>query len=533
MTAPATSGASGDDVLSDEQLAELSARSESLLAMDPAEQQAEVAAAGLEVQRQLSELSGLTDELGGPEAAEAALAEAWAPIVDDVLALEGQELQLGMRSPASAPSGPNIGEGIFAGYLLNGLAVDGVIQQTNRLLPGEPASKAPTATDPITVEATFDKVEVGSKFTHTSKDGVQTDLTTKTVVITCPGPDGSLSADMTLDIGARKGNVGQTGRFVVTAKALLTEDAQPELAEMTTRIEFADFAGGAGKYVDVSISNFGASWKVNRFGGSANDAFLQNAIALGQITGLLLTSVVLRSIGQAIESGRCVQLDGAADPGPKGLQPSATSTITVTSTSKLDGQPTGGTYMATLTDGGASVDPSSSFVAIDAELTYLAPDEVNQSGTVALESRSRRGVGRTTITFDTSAGWKIDQEFQGTRFVGVSCASELGPWTIEYTQSFPEGELSGTFEGTLDPNGTGTFDWTQELVVPGSGRVDIGSSQSPASLVPAGDGFDLSIEGAEFGGLVTGAPGQREVSGQSETVTFQVLPAGDQCAQPG
>lgn len=539
VTEPA---ASGDDVLTDEQIAELVARGEALLAMDPAEQQAELAAAGLEVQRQLSELSGLTDELGGPDAAEAALAEAWAPIIDDVLALEGQELQLGFRSPAAAPSGPTIAEGTFGGYMVNALGVDSIIQSSRRLPPGkvEPlsdprnaADRSRTTTDPqITGTASLDRVDVGTTVSHTSKDGVQTDLTTRSVVTTCPGPDGVLSIEATLDVAARRGRFGQTGRFVVTATSRLSDDARPEFTSMTTRAEFADFSGGKGKYVDVLITNFGTGWEVKRFGGAADDTFLQNTIAIGHMVGLLLNFSLRDAVERSIESGRCVQLDPAATPGPKGLQPSATSTITVTSTSKLDGQPTGGTYMATLTDGGASVDPSSSFVAIDAEVTYLAPDEVNQSGTVALESRSRRGVGKATITFDTSAGWKIDQEFQGTRFVGVSCESELGPWTIEYTRSFPDGELLGTFAGTFDQNRLGTFDWSQELVSP-FGRVDIGSSQRAATLTPTSDGFDLTIQGGDFGGVVTGAPGQQAVSGESDTVTFQVLPAGAECAPPG
>jgi hypothetical protein len=319
---------------------------------------------------------------------------------------------------------------------------------------------------------------------------------------------------------------------LVNATSVLDDDARLTLTGLTTRAEFADFAGGKGKYVDVLISNFGVTWEIKRFGGAANDAFLRDTVLLGQAVGLLLTSALTNAVERAVESGRCVQLDPAANPGPQGLAPSATSTITVSSTSKLDGQPTGGTYMATLTDGGASVDPSSSFVAIDADVTYLAPDQPNQSGTVALESRSRRGVGKATITFGTSAGWKIDQEFQGTRYVGVSCESELGPWSIEYAQSFPDGELLGTFTGMLDPNGIGNFDWSQELVSP-FGRLDIGSSQRPATLTPTADGFELAIQGGNFGGVVTGAPGQQAVGGESGPVTFQVLPAGAECTPAG
>ncbi|HSM66218.1 MAG TPA: hypothetical protein VK860_07930 [Ilumatobacteraceae bacterium] len=474
---------SGDDVLTDEQIAEVIARGEALLAMDPAEQQAEVAAAGLEVQRQLSELSGLTDELGGPEAAEAALAEAWAPIIDDVLALEGTELQLGFRRPASAPSGPSIGEGMFAGYLVNALAVDGIIQSTGNIAPERP-QRGKTPDGLGNAVASIGEVELGLEASHTSDDGVQTDLNTKTVVTTCPAPDGAFSIEATVDVGARKGNVGQTGRIVVTITGRLTDDARLGPTDTTTRTEFADFGGGKGKYIDLTYktpAGGAASLEANRGAGSVDQAFVLDAFNLGRAMSLLIGAFLERSLQKTIESGRCVQLDAVANPGPKGLEPSANSTITVTSTSKLDGQPTGGTYMATLTSGGASVDPSSSFIAIDAAVTYLAPDEANKAGSVALESRSRRGVGRATLDFDTA--------------------------NTSYTASGGDGE--GSFSGTVDdlanafviditfPGGTGTY-----------------------SFEPAGDGGTLSVSGSGSGATVTGGGTYVRTDNNDGTVTL-------------
>ena len=52
--------------------------------------------------------------------------------------------------------------------------------------------------------------------------------------------------------------------------------------------------------------------------------------------------------------------------------------------------------------GEKSVDPSSTPIPVDAEFEYGAPDEPNKTGTVSLEARSKRGIGRVDIKFDTA-----------------------------------------------------------------------------------------------------------------------------------
>ena len=87
------------------------------------------------------------------------------------------------------------------------------------------------------------------------------------------------------------------------------------------------------------------------------------------------------------------------------MEPGSTSTITAPPRSRIDGTPTGGTVTATLTAGAASVDPTGTKVPADATFTYTAPDETNKTGTVSLEARSKRGVAKASIDFDTAGGY--------------------------------------------------------------------------------------------------------------------------------
>ena len=62
-------------------------------------------------------LSGLEAALGGAEATDAALPEAWAPIIEQARAIGATPLSLGFRRAHTSGS-PNIGEGLFGGLML-------------------------------------------------------------------------------------------------------------------------------------------------------------------------------------------------------------------------------------------------------------------------------------------------------------------------------------------------------------------------------------------------------------------------------
>ena len=162
---------------------------------------------------------------------------------------------------------------------------------------------------------------------------------------------------------------------------------------------------------------------------------------------------VVKAAEKAWSSGRCVELKVTPSDGPEDLEPAAVVTTIAEPRSKIDGTPTGGKVTATLTSGGDSVDPNGSPVQADANATYTAPDEPDKSGTVAYESRSKRGVGKAELVFKTGApasyriaggleDWQVDQ---------VIC-DVMAPFTL----SVPEigsGQFSGGLSGTYVVDG--------------------------------------------------------------------------------
>ena len=123
---------------------------------------------------------------------------------------------------------------------------------------------------------------------------------------------------------------------------------------------------------------------------------------LASLFGLLIQEFVLDAAKEGYTSGRCVEIGYGVSPGTTGLEPGSSATITARPRGKQDGVPTGGTVQALLSAGEKSVDPSSTPIPVDAEFEYGAPDEPNKTGTVSLEARSKRGIGRVDIKFDTA-----------------------------------------------------------------------------------------------------------------------------------
>ena len=60
----------------------------------------------------------------------------------------------------------------------------------------------------------------------------------------------------------------------------------------------------------------------------------------------------------------------------------------------------GGTVTATL-NGGASLQPASGKVPADARYQYAGPAQKKEKATIDFEARSKRGVGKATLEFDT------------------------------------------------------------------------------------------------------------------------------------
>ena len=139
--------------------------------------------------------------------------------------------------------------------------------------------------------------------------------------------------------------------------------------------------------------------------------------------------------------------------------------------------------------GKLAVEPNGSPVPADASFVYTAPtDDLPMYGTVSLEARSRRGVGKAEIMFE------IDRPV----YVASGTGNEI---TFSGSTQTPDQNftLSGVFQG-----GSATFDFV--------GDVDADGDRLPTGVV--------TIAGAGSGATVTGDGTYTLVANQDGTLTL-------------
>lgn len=174
----------------------------------------------------------------------------------------------------------------------------------------------------------------------------------------------------------------------------------------------------------------------------------------------------------------------------QGHKPSGTGSSgipqAISASSRIDGGPVGGTVKATLTAGGAAVKPDGSKVKADATFTYTAPDAPDKSGTVSFEARSRRGVAKASIDFDTKRGAYVASG--GTRVKVSGTVTDLAArftlqgkgtgFTVVYSYT-PTSSTGGTY--TYTGSGSG-------VSMKGSGSYQITGSDPALTLTQTGKG---------------------------------------------
>ena len=452
--------------------AALNALAAEFAALDPETQLAQAGELSAEFERQRYEAFGLTEALGGTVAADqsiAATAEWMATLVGELSAnLDAAKVQpRGFRSAAAAP--PSIAQGLFGGLLVTMLGAEGAVTSTNDVTSvDEPLAEG------VRIVATAGKVELTTKHTFTDSKGVTTTLESRNVSAPCPKADGTFEASATIDTSStvNGGATGERGTFDVAVKGTVDDDANLVSFDTSYRGQFAEFVERRGGFLDVSgtrPATGDATFTVNRGGGTITDGIVETAVKLGVLISVMVEDKLVDAAKKGWESGRCVELTPTVSAGPKGLAPSASVTITAAPRSKIDAGKVGGSVTATLTGGGSSVAPSATKVPADATFTYVAPDKKNETGTVALEARSRRGVGKATIDFDTKQSGYTASGGGGVEFSGT--VSDLSaPFTLSavgdgFTVEFsftPTDARSGSLAysgggGGVTMSGTGTY----------------------------------------------------------------------------
>jgi hypothetical protein len=443
-------------------------------ALPPAEQTAQLQSVTESIDRQLMTMSGLEAELGGAAKADAAYAALSAKARQFAQSLVDQPDFGKFGAFVPAEDAPTTGGLMFANYMAGALLQDAAVNQAKDVPAGtkaEPQSEDlndPNSAGKGAIKATGDmkqsSLEVGGEITV---DGITGKLKAVITVAPCPDAKGQFTSTttMTANVTSAGGSTGSNLTVEVAIKGQVDDDAQLASYDVDSRTQSAKFENSKGQFLDASVgwSVAGKNWsnyrgKVNRTGGAATEAFVADQSKWSLFTAIMMQDKALEAAKKGWQSGRCVTLEPTTQPGKrKGLAPSTSVTITAAPRSKIDGGPVGGTVTATL-NGEASVSPAGSKVPADATFTYVAPSEKDKSATVSLEARSKRGVAKAELVFDTKAGayalkGSIPSAPGGIRIKGQTC-DVTKPFTAESS-----GDMIGTitFTPSDDSSGTVTF----------------------------------------------------------------------------
>ena len=153
----------------------------------------------------------------------------------------------------------------------------------------------------------------------------------------------------------------------------------------------------------------------------------------------------------------------------------------------------GGTVSASL-NGPSSLDPAGGKVRSDAKFTYVGPDEKKKQASVTFEARSKRGIGKAELAFDTNEGAAYSAKGGADDFVGTGEICDIAaPFTIAgsgNTVKFVPGDANGgtyTYAGNMSGfavygNGTYTVKYADDVAVSIT-ATGPGSVKTPAGVM--------------------------------------------------
>jgi hypothetical protein len=439
--------------------------------------------------RRLMAVSGMDEELGGTAAADAALRafrlralEVWTTDVDARLRpVANSEYVEGTTGIAAAS-----------------LEIAGFFREVKDYYG--------TGADKVGVEKsehgkTSTSVSGGSvayeSTTEINSTGISGSFMTHAKVNVCPNAQGDVKVEFDQETRLNSGGRGVNVKAHIRMTRTVTDDAVYGHHDFETRIESAAFGPKAGSFIDFTLRtsdrpggvNEGV---VNRHSSQVTESDVNVGTTISKMVELLATLITVKA-REAWEGGACVKLEPTSDPAKRtGVEPSTSFNIQAAPRSRIDGSPTGGTVRAVLT-GGSSLDPANTPVRADASFTYIAPDEKDKEASVAFEARSKRGIGKATVAFDTRAPKAYSVEGGADEFHGTGVACDLGAQfqvqgsgvTVTFVPSSSQGgtyNYTGNMSGfPVWGNGTYTVNYQDEVAVsmtatgPGSVKTPLGT----------------------------------------------------------
>lgn len=450
-------------------------------AVPRAAQDQELADIDLAVERQLWSLSGLEAALGGAQQADDLFARTNTAIRAELDAASGTvtaRVKIGRKGvvlPADSLSEAN-GAALMGGLIIAGISASSAANMVDGKANGSaPPEKGITRS----VTQTTGTIEVHSS---TTVEGVEVRMDTKATVQPCPDASGRVVASVTASGSTHQGATGMRYSYHVDVTVQVGDDAQIIDQTQAFRTEQSEYSPSGRRFLDIAYGADGTS-SVKRAVGDLPDDFVRNTATGGVVMGMTLAAMATDGAKEKWLSGACVVLKPTVSEGPSGLRPGAQVKITAAPRASVDGASTGGTVTAQMAGGEGSVDPSGTKVPADATFIYTAPTEPQKTGTVSLESRSKRGVGKASIRFDTyPLSFSADggaAEFHGT---GTICDLRK-PFVIAGTGLKLDFTPSGTSGGSYKLSGrAGGVAWSGG----GSYTVAINEAGTSGKLVASG-----------------------------------------------
>ena len=358
--------------------------------------------------RSLMKAGGLDAALGGADRADAALAALYVDYEGKARALQAALPKA--FAPANEGGGGNLGGaegwgGAAASTVLGGSQAATAAQAwENGVDRGESTGHAESnATgDQVSVDWTPDSATMTTEV-NANVDGLKGKVRTTVKLKTCPDPEGKVVVEFesVSSVAAGGGSADSTVR--TTLEVFVDDDANLIDDRMESQ-SHAQQSTSSGSSVDasstVSTSSGEASSTVDNLGGGASAEDGKMAQGMAGMGRYAAYSALLLGAQKAWQSGKCVDLQVRSDPAKrKGAKPNTAYTLFAEPRAKSDGRPAGGTVKATL-NGGNRLNPTGK-VKADAKFDYANPQKKDQKASIEFEARSKRGVGKATLEFDT------------------------------------------------------------------------------------------------------------------------------------
>ena len=446
--------------------------------------------------RRLMKAGGLDAALGGEAKADSALTALFVDYERKARALQ-TELPKAF-APANEGGGGGMGGaegwgGAAASSVLGGSQAETAARAwENGVDRGETTghAEANIGGDHVSVDWTGDSATMTSEVEGNIPGGLKGKVKTTVSLKTCPDAEGKVVAEFESNSSVAAGGASADSRVKSKVTAFVDDDANLIDDKLDSQSSAQQSTSG-GAHVDanddLSTVTGAAGGKTNVMSGGATEADGKMAQGMASMGRYAARQAILAA-QKAWQSGKCVKLEVRSDPAKrKGAKPNTAYTLFAEPRAISDGQPTGGTVKATL-NGGNRLNPTGK-VKADAKFDYANPEQKEQSATIDFVARSKRGVGKATLEFDTRKGGyrialdngesittcDITKPFSGKIGAGMitlnftpsgdkggsmafhfANARGMADTTYRYTLSGPEDKMTGSFQSTGAVRGQGS-----------------------------------------------------------------------------